>query len=631
MTLPARNRVVRPLLAAALTSVCLPASSALAQTTTITDISTQIEGKYKLTVPTVETTDTNLSEAEIRSIFAGDIAGSAGELAGLDAASIRIPEIRVEYEIASPSGGDAQKAVLVYRDLELTDVSDGVAQSVSVGSADVNAGDDVRFTFRRMSAGMFDIGGVLDFYGLGTKAGSREIRPIYADFVFDGMEIKGPDFSCEVGPARVAEFSARPLQYSFQDMIAHAQQLEAAEETGSEPSPEAVAGMIAFYVDFLTAFKSSPTEFDGLTCSGRDDKGNKLQIRSGALMMGGFEPGTYPEISLNDLRIDVENDGWMELANFTWKAMDFNTAIAALKGVGTAIDPSWIEANWRKLIPVVEGLSISGFGMDIPNEEKSGERVQASIGGLDVSLADYVNGVPANVAFSGTDIEIALPADAGPEITALGIDKIALDYDLAMHWDEATETIVVDRLDISGTEIGSVHVSGTLGGATSALFSSNIETATTAAMGLTFKDLQLDVTDEGITSIIIALAAKKEKQEPAAFRAVLSGLAQALPLAILGPNEEAMAVGLALREFVDGRPNLSLTIAATDPAGVALAELEALEKDPAAIAGKLTITAEASGEPRPLAELAPSAEPQTNGASAESSSPREADKRGTKQ
>lgn len=631
MTLPARNRVIRPLLAAALTSVCLPAPASLAQTATITDISTQIEGKFKLTVPTVETTDASLDEAEIRTIFAGDIAGTASELAALDAASIRIPEIRIEYEVPSPSGGAAQKSVLVYRDLELADVSDGVAQSASVGSAEVDAGEGVRFTFGRMSAGRLDIGGLLGFYGLGTKAGSQEIRPVYADFVFDGMEIKGPEFSCEVGPARTAEFAARPLQYSFQDMMVHAQQLEAAEKAGSEPSPEVITRMIAFYVDFLTAFKSSPTEFDGLTCSGKDDEGNKLEVRSGALTIGGFEPGTYPEISLNDLRIDVENEGWLELANFTWKAMDFSTAIATLKGAGTAIDQSWLKANWRKLIPVFDGLSISGFGIDVPDEEKSGERIQASIGGLDVSLADYVNGIPASVALSGADIEIALPADAGPEVAALGIEKVDLDYHVAVHWDEATETIVVDRVEFSSAEIGAVRLSGTLGGATSALFSSDIETATAAAMDLTFKDLQLDVTDEGITSVIIALAAKEEKLEPAAFRAVLSGLAQALPLALLGANEEAVAVGTALREFVDGRPNLSLTVTATDPAGIALAELEALEKDPAAIAGKLSITAEASGEPRPLAELAPPAEPQTSGNAAEDASPRDTEKRGTKQ
>lgn len=629
MTLPARNRVVRLLLAAALTSACLPASASLAQTATITDISTEVEGAFKLTVPTVETTDASLSEAAIRAIFAGDLASTAGELAELDAASIRIPEIRIEYEVPSPSGGAAQKSVIVYRDLELADVSDGVAQSASLGSAEVDAGEGVTFTFGRMSAARFDIGGALGFYGLGAKAGSQEIRPIYADFVFDGMEIKGPEFSCEVGPARVAEFSARPLQHSFQDMMVYAQQLEAAEKAGSEPSPEAITRMIAFYVDFLTAFKSSPTEFDGLTCSGKDDEGNKLEIRSGALTIGGFEPGTYPEISLNDLRIDVENEGWLELANFTWKAMDFSTAIAALKSAGTAIDEGWFEANWRKLVPVFDGLSISGFGMDIPDEENPGERIQASVGALDISLADYVNGIPANVALSGTNIEVALPADAGPELAALGIEKIGLDYDVAMRWDEASETIVVDRVEISGAEIGSVQLSGTLGGATSALFSSDIETATNAAMGLTFKDLQLEIADAGITSVIIALAAKEEKQEPAAFRAILSGLAQALPLAILGPSEEAMAVGSALREFVDGRPNLSLTITATDPGGLALAEFEAFEKEPAAIAGKLSITAEASGEP--LAESAPPAEPQPSGDTAEGGSPRAAEKRGTKQ
>ena len=609
MTALAHRRIAGPLLAAALTSLCLPVAVALAETATITDITTEVDGSFRLTVPSIETVDANLSEAAIRAIFAGDFAGTAGALADLDAAIIRIPEIRVEYELSTSPGGAAQKSLLVYRDLELADVSDGIARSASVGGAEVDAGEGVTFTFGRMSSGLLDLGSILGFYGLGGPAASQEIRPVYADFVFDGMQIKGPEFGCTIGAARVAEFSARPLQHSFQEMMVLAQQLEAQEAAGDVPPPEAVAGMIAFYVDFLTAFKSTPTEFDGLTCSGKDDEGKQVEIKSGGLTMGGFEPGTYPEISLNDLRIDVENDGWMELANFTWKSMDFNAAVAALKDAGAAVDPAWLTANWRKLIPAFDGLSISGFGMDIPDEDKAGERMQASIGGLDVVLADYVNGIPARIALSGTDIEIALPADAAPELAALGLERVDLDYDVALNWDKATQTIIVDRFAISSAEMGSVQLSGTLGGANSDLFSADVETATAAAQNLTFKDLRLEIMDEGIISVIIALAAREENQPPAAFRAVLAGLAQALPLAMLGATGDAMAVGTALRSFISGTPKLQLTITAKDPGGISLAELEALEKDPSVIAGKVAITAAASGEPRPVTEIELEAKP----------------------
>src|SRR5690606_2048542 len=78
-----------------------------------------------------------------------------------------------------------------------------------------------------------------------------------------------------------------------------------------------------------------------------------------------------------------------------------------------------------------------------------------------------------------------------------------------------------------------------------------------------------------------------------------------LPIATLGPTEEATALGEALRAFIDGAPNLKLTLTATDPAGIGLAEFEAAQQNPALLAGKLRIVAEAGDEPPGAAPPAP--------------------------
>lgn len=595
------------LLFAALTSLSLPAV-ALAQTTTITDIVTTGPDGFRLTVPTVETTGANLDEAAVRAIFAGDFAGTADELAALDAESIRIPEIRIEFE-AVMEGGTPEHSVIVYRDFELLDVADGVASSASVGGAEIETGDDITWTFGGMSSGRLDIGGILGFYGLGGKAGGTAIKPVYADLVFEGFEISSPEFNCGVGAARTDEFSARPLQHSFQEMMDVAQQVESQEAAGEKPDPEAVATLVAFYVEFLTAFRSSPAEFDGFSCAGTDDEGKALEISSGPLVIGGFEPGVYPPIEVNDFRIEVENDGWLELGNFTWKAMDFTAAVAALEAAGSGLDEAWFTANWRRLVPVFEGLSLTGFAMDIPDEDNPGQRIEASIGGFDLTLEAYRSGIPTRLAVRAEDLKVAIPptsaTDEGPDLAALGVDHLDLDYDMVLSWDEASETIVVERLAVAWTDMGSMVLSGTLGNATAALFSEDIATAMAASQALTLKQVEIDIVDEGLTPMIIALAAREEDQEPAAFRAVLSGIAQGFPLAVLGPTEDAMNLGTALRSFIDGQPNLHITATASDPAGISLADLKALEQDPSKLADKVTIVAEASGDPLPMVELPP--------------------------
>ena len=106
-------------------------------------------------------------------------------------------------------------------------------------------------------------------------------------------------------------------------------------------------------------------------------------------------------------------------------------------------------------------------------------------------------------------------------------------------------------------------------------------------------------------------AAAAEEATPEVFHIVMAGMAQAMPLAMLG-GREALRVSEALGAFVRGAPNLTITLTSTDPKGIGLAELMAAEDNPALLRDKVTVTAEASGEPVPFVwpEIAPAPEPQ---------------------
>ena len=234
-----KNSLPLPVLAAAL--LAATAGTTSAQTLVVNDISLTGDSGFSLTVPTVEAVDANLDEAEIRAIFAGDFASA--DLAGLDAARISIPEIvfTAEFEDAE---GVTRRSVITYRDIELTDVSDGVAAASAVGGAELDGVEGTAFTFGRMSTGLFDIGGILGFYGLGEQSADGAMKPLYQDFRFEGASFTSPEVSCEFGAATLAEFRARPLEGNLADMIALTQQLEAAESAGDPPPPGAVAGTV---------------------------------------------------------------------------------------------------------------------------------------------------------------------------------------------------------------------------------------------------------------------------------------------------------------------------------------------------------------------------------------------------
>jgi hypothetical protein len=553
---------------------------------------------YELAVPTVEVVDGNINEGAVRGLFTG-APGSLDALATLDAKSVTIPEIKLTY----PSYVDgAGPSVVTYRDITLTDVTDGVAASAHVGGADFSGPEKVTGTFGEMSTGRFDLAGLLSFYGLTTTGtAGTEMKEVYSDFKFSGGSLSGGDvFNCTFGNAALGSFSARPLKQNFADINKLIMEADAAQKAGTDVSPETVGKIVRFYADIFTAFSSTPMTFDGFDCSGKDDKGNPLTVASGPITVGGFQPAIYPEISLDDFNMTVENDGHLNFGNFTWKKMDFTAAIAAIEAA-TTLDEAYFTTNWRKLVPYLDGMSLANLNIDVPDPESSGKRITGTIGAFDATLGNYVNGIPADIALSLGNFILPITAEMTDlpvaDLLARGIDKLDISLGTKLAWDQATSTIKVNDVLIDMGTLGRINLSGTFGNATEALFADNTDQATMAAMMLTLLDVTVEVEDRGIGSIVFAAGAKDAGQPEASFRTAVAGMAQGMTLAFLGNTTEALTAAQQLGTFLTGASHLKLTITAKDPAGIGLADLAAAETNPAALAGKLNVVAEASGEP----------------------------------
>lgn len=575
----------------------LAITGASAETLSVTGIQPGGDAAYGLKVPTVEIVDGNLNEGAIRGLFGGAPA-ALQPLATLTAKSLTIPEISVTYKV---DVAGAQPAVITYRDLTLTDVVDGVAASATVGAAEFSGPEGASGTFGEMSTGRFDIAALLGFYGfIANSSASTEMKEVYADFKFTGGTLSAPEFSCKFGTAEAGSFSARPLKQSMADVQTILFEAEAAQKAGTELSPDKIKQLVLFYTDMLTAFTSTPMTFDGFSCSGKDDKGRPMTIASGLISADGFEPAIYPKFSLDDFRIEVANEGHLNFGNFTWKQMDFSSAIATLEAA-TSFDEAYFEANWRKLVPYFDGVSLTDLDIDVPDENKPGTRITATLGSFDSTLSNYVNGIPANIALSLGNFILPITAEMTDlpvaDLLARGIDKLDISLGTKLAWDQATSTIKVDDVLIDMGTLGRINLSGTFGNATEALFADNTDQATMAAMMLTLLDVTVEVEDRGIGSIVFAAGAKDAGQPEASFRTAVAGMAQGMTLAFLGNTTEALTAAQQLGTFLTGASHLKLTITAKDPAGIGLADLAAAETNPAALAGKLNVVAEASGEP----------------------------------
>ena len=630
MTFPHLASTGRLRLVAALLLATTIATAANAETLTVRDIELPGAALYNLQIPSVEVTDGNLTETEIRDLFRITSVNDLGKWARISAKSLKIPEISMKYSLPGATPGSAAvDETITYRNIELVDLVDGVAASTLVGGAEVAAYPAMSMTFGKMSSGRFDIGALLGFYGIGGPgvAPSTEMKEVYADFQFEGGSFRvGTDteavVTCDFGPATAGRFLARPLQTSLADLESVILRVQEVQKTdpSAMPDPADVKTLVGYYTDLLTAFASDPMQFEGFDCSGNDPtNGQPFKVSSGAIEVATFEPGIYPDISLDDFSIEAGPDGFVRLGNFTWKRMDLNGPIDALENA-PRLDENWFMANWRKLIPAMDGLSISDVSFDVPDSATPGARQKGSASLFDVTLGKYVNGLPSEVAVALDGATLPLPPElsTGPvaaEFAARGISEITSDTHVKLHWDEATQTIVVDELLSDADQFFRIALKGTVGNATSDLFSEDEAKALTASMGLTVKELTVELEDRGFYSLVLAISSAEGGQPMQSTRTAISGMVQGMTLAILGSSDTSLAAVGEIGKFLGGtNSRLSITLKAKDGVGLSLADLQALEKDPTVLAGKVDVTAVASGDPVPQVEAAPAA-PADGGAS----------------
>src|SRR5690606_31261778 len=148
------------------------------------------------------------------------------------------------------------------------------------------------------------------------------------------------------------------------------------------------------------------------------------------------------------------------------------------------LSEAWMEANWRRLIPAFGGFSLSNFAVDTINPDKPDERIAASIGGFDLSLGSYFNGIPTDVSASLQGVEVPLPQDTtDPQMAmllAFGLTDINMSADVAASWDQNASSIALEKVALSLADLGSMSMSADLGNATDKLFDADPNVAMVA-------------------------------------------------------------------------------------------------------------------------------------------------------
>jgi len=590
-----KKRRLAALAAACLASVALPAAPALAQKVKNKTPAAEASAPsvdVVVTIPSVDTVQSNMDAATITDILSGNLTENAEALAALDAESISIPEIIIAITAKTDDGPEVGTMTLT--NLVLEDVTDGVAASMRLeGSSFVSPEGDAAMGASEASA--VNIAAILGIYGLVGADPTHEMETLYADFTMEGGSFTSEEIACSIGAISVGEVRGRPFESSFTEIMTLAQTLE--DSSDDDITPELLGKIVHMYADVLTAFESSPATFDGIDCAGTDDDGRDIAFALGNVTMGGMSPGIYPQISVDDITIAAE-EGTMSLANFTFKQFDLSSVIATLQRAPERVDESWLEANARGLVPSFEGVSLSGFAMDIADPDRDDERIVANVDAFDLSLKDYLNGIPSALDTWAKGIKIALPLDTNDEqvqqLIDLGITNIDAGFRFAAAWNEETSNIDITEISVSGVDLATVALKGTIANATEALFSLDESGALMAGMELAVSALSVDVLDAGLSDIVLAVAGAEQDMDPAAMRPIFAGLAEGTVVGMMAGVADAAKLGSALGQFVSGKAkSLNISIEAKDAPGLTMIDFMMAEDDPATLLQKVNIDASA--------------------------------------
>lgn len=552
---------------------------------------------FEISIPSVVAVDSSMSEDQIKDVFSPNFLEHADELATLNATSITIPEVSATFTVDGPGGGTS---TVTYRDIVVTNVVDGLAETLSIGSGETNSQGE-KTTYQAMNADGFDMKRLLEFTGLVKGDPSAALKPIYNSFISGGSTQGGPLYSCTFGGSESAAFEARPVRVTLGEVLAVIQEFAAEDE----PPPEAINTIVGYGVDLFRAFRGGGGTVGAIDCTVPGEA--PVSITVAGAETDDFESGKYPQMSVNGIAVDAGEAGSGSLGEFVFKPMDLNPTLDALESAAGQLNDAWFEANWRRLIPSWDGLSFSDFALDattpaMPADAMTGsparasEHIEAKVGNFDLSLGNYFTGIPTDVSISGSGIEVPLPQDSvDPQITTLlaaGLTGVNMGFDAAAKWDETAKSIVLEKLAIAAVDLGSMSISADIGNATEQLFDMDPNVAMVAGFGLMVKEMTIHATDDGLGKIIWPLAASEQGvTDVEAYRLQMAGVFEGMAIQLIGPTDAARQLGAAISGFiVGGNSEITITLKAKDPNGIPMAMFMAAQNDPTILTGQIEIT-----------------------------------------
>ncbi|QRX65356.1 hypothetical protein JS578_14040 (plasmid) [Dysgonomonadaceae bacterium zrk40] len=262
-----------------------------------------------------------------------------------------------------------------------------------------------------------------------------------------------------------------------------------------------------------------------------------------------------------------------------------------------APDMAWKAA----FLPAFGTLSLSDYAVNMNPDAENGfdvdKPLNVAVKDFSLALQDPVNGIPSDIRMVMNELKLDLAGHDDNEAFALlkqlGYQEVSISENIALHWDKANKALIVEDIGFSGDDMGSVSLSGVVGGFGEAFFSGDKALMQAAVFGLNGRAVTLKVENDGLFARGLKLYADRNGMSEEQAALTLSMLPSIAAQTVGDGDPGVQAMIDAISAFIADPNTLEIAITAKSDQGIGAPAFMAATTDPASLLQQVDITAKA--------------------------------------
>ncbi|HEV7438572.1 MAG TPA: hypothetical protein VGN94_02955 [Methylobacterium sp.] len=600
-------------------------------------------GATVLRAPRITVSGTRLSKDDLVAILKPDSPEPwATRLARLDAASLTIPELRSEH-----AGPGASRQTVVYRDVAARDVRAGRAAELTASGAAVTVAGGPETgsgTYGRISATDLDFAALARLYAV-SGDGKGPVQRVYASVSIADV-VYTDDRGTTVKLARIdgRDLGGRQIPGGWTGAL---EAFAGVDLEKADPAQRArITGAAA---DLVEAVNVGALEVKGLSLSETKGK-DPLLVEIGRMAYANpvTEPGRdAPGTPATGAAMSFEDVGFAQgglrsrVGRLSLTGFSLAPTVATLRRLASP-DAKPSDEELRRLTPVLGTLAMQDISLDLPADEvaaaghsaakdaardtpketrresaadplaeaarrgaapaakapgKAASPVHVTLRNAAITFGPPQDGVPTASRISLTGLTLPASTVAGVpglgSLAAYGYQDLDLNVIADTAWDEAKRELALREISVSGKDMGTLRLAGTLGGISPAMLDPDAAVSGLAMLSATAKAVDLTIENTGLFERFLSAQSKVLSLKPDELRQeYVTASVFGVPV-ILGNSPAAKAIGAAMGQFVTKPGRLSVSAKAKDGAGLGVADFSTAGS-PAALLDKLEVDAKAN-------------------------------------